>query len=279
MKNLIIFLTKYNSYFVFVFLEVICFYLIINYNNKQKEIFLYSSNQISGFVLDNYSQILQYTELKSENQRLKEENAQIIKNFFNQKYLEIPNYTPNDSVMKGINVISANICNKSIDKRNNRMTIDIGYKKGVHEGMGVIGDKGIVGVVTFVNKNYSSILPLNNTLSRTSVIIKNRGYFGLLKWEPYDYTHTTLTTIPKHAQIAVGDSIITSGFSTIFPRGIYIGKIEKIKYSNSSMYYDISVKLINNLALIENVYLIERPNKNEIFEIEKVENSDYEPIQ
>jgi rod shape-determining protein MreC len=191
-----------------------------------------------------------------------------MENFFNQKNMEIPQYVNTDSISEIYSVIPAGICNKSIDKRNNRYTIDRGSSSGIQKGMGVLAAQGIVGVVDVVKRNYSSIIPIHNTLSRTSVIVKNKEYFGILKWDPYDYTRSTLTTIPKHANVAIGDSVVTSGFSTIFPKGIYVGKIEKIKQEQGTTYFEILVKLVNDLALIQNVYIIDNKDKLERLEIE-----------
>ena len=251
-------------------------YLVVKYNHTQREIFLYSSNQVSGYVMSKYDQYVKYFSLNTDNQRLKNENALLIQNFYNHKYKEIPNYIPEDTISNTIKVISANICNKSIDKRNNRITIDRGKRDGVKSGMGVISAEGIVGVVAKTNNNYSSIIPLINTISRTSATIKNKGYFGILVWKPYDYSSTILTTIPKDADVEVGDTIMTSGYSTIYPRGIMIGKVEKIDLLPGSIYYDLKVKLNNNFALLEDVYLIERKDLADIQELEKTENTEDE---
>jgi rod shape-determining protein MreC len=268
MRNILIFLSKYNSLFVFIILEIISLNLIVNYNNRQKEIFLYSSNLFSAYVLKEYNNYLEYINLANINKKLKEDNALLIENYFNRKYKEIPLYNNADSIADIYSVIPASICNKSIDKRNNRITIDRGSAAGIGKGMGVLDAKGIVGVVNIVNKNYSSVIPLNNTISRTSVMVKNKEYFGILKWDPYDYRKSTLTTIPKHADIAIGDSIITSGFSTIYPKGIFVGKVEKIKVEQGSSYLTIIVKLVNDLALVQNVYIINNKSKNERLDIE-----------
>ncbi|MGE5355507.1 MAG: rod shape-determining protein MreC [Deltaproteobacteria bacterium] len=268
MRNILIFLTKYSPLFVFIVLELIALNLIINYNNRQKEIFLYSSNLVSAFMLKEYNKYLDYFKLADINKRLKDENALLFENYYNQKYREIPRYENSDSIVQIYSVIPAGVCNKSIDKRNNRITIDRGSSAGIQKGMGVIDAKGIIGVVNMVNENFSSIIPLNNTVSRTSVAVKNKEYFGILKWEPYDYRYCTLTTIPKHANIKVGDSIITSGFSTIYPKGIYLGKIEKIGQEQGTTYLNIRVRLVNDLALTRDVYIIDNKEKIERQKIE-----------
>jgi rod shape-determining protein MreC len=256
MRNLLILISKYNAVFFFVILEVLSIYLIVNYNNKQKDIFLYSSNLVVGKINSKYSDFLQYLSLKERNKEIINENSQIIQNYFNTKYQEIPRYSSSDTVLNDFSIIPAFICNKSKSKRNNRYTLDIGSKAGVKKGMGVISSKGIVGVIRKVNEEFSSVIPLHNTISRTSVMVKNKGYFGILKWKPYDYRKTKLISIPKHANVMEGDSIITSGFSTIFPKGIFIGIIKKIDLNRGSNYFDITVNLVNDLSLEKNIYII-----------------------
>ena len=229
---------------------------------------MYSYNLFSGEVLNRYTKMLEYVELKDINSRLREENALLIENFYKRKYIHIPNYKNIDSIVDYFTVIPAVVCNKSIDKRNNRITIDRGSIAGIEKGMGVIGNDGIVGIVNAVNRNFASIIPLNNTVSRISVMVKNKEYFGILRWEPYDYRKSVLTTIPRHANISVGDSIITSGFSAVFPKGIFIGIIDKIDVNQGSNYFDITINLVNDLFRIHDVYIIGDNRRKEISEIE-----------
>ena len=268
MRNILIFLSKYNSLIVFLILQLVCLHLIINYNNKQREIFLYSYNLASGEVLNRYTKLLNYADLKDINSQLREENAVLLENIHNRKYMHIADYIGNDSIADHYNVIPAVVCNKSIDKRNNRITIDRGRKAGIEKGMGVIDNHGIVGIVTAVNDNFASVIPLNNTVSRISAMVKNKEYFGILRWEPYDYRKSVLTTIPRHAEISVGDSIMTSGFSAVFPKGIFIGTIENIKVEQGSHFFNLTIDLVNDLYRIHNVYVIGNTRREERSEIE-----------
>ena len=166
-------------------------------------------------------------------------------------------------------IIPTSICNKSITHRNNRFTLDKGTIEGIDVGMGVISSRGIVGVVRKANEEFASVIPLINTISRTSVMVKGKGYFGILKWKPYDYKKTTLEEIPKHANIITGDTLITSGFSTIFPKGLMVGTITDIELDRGSNYYNISVSLINDLALVQDVYVIDYKKKGLKLEVEE----------
>jgi rod shape-determining protein MreC len=270
MRNPLLANNKLYIFVLFIILEIISFVLIVNYNNKQKDIFLYSSNLFSGYINSKYTNWLNYLKLKNANEQLKKDNAYILQHSFNKNTHNVGNSNEKDTLPeKEFNLIPATICNKSIDKRNNRMTLDQGSSAGIKKDMGVIDAYGIVGVVRKVNSNYASVVPLINTISRVSVLIKNKGYFGILEWEPYDYRKIKLTSIPKHANIENGDTIITSGFSTIFPKGIFVGTIEEIQLVRGSNYFDITVHLNNDLALVENVYVIENLKKYQKEEVEK----------
>ncbi len=265
MRNLLLLLNRYNSFIVFVFLEIISIYLIVNYNNRQKEISIYSYNLISGKIQNKYNNAVGYINLKEKNRQIQSDNAMLLQKCFNTGYREISH----DSTFEKFEVIPGIVCNKSIDKRNNRITIANGTNSGIKKGMGVISIDGIVGVVRSVNEKFASVLPLNNTKSNTSVSIKGKGYFGILRWEPYNYKMMKLESVPKHADVAVGDTVITSGFSTIFPKGIDVGIVKKINDKRGSNYFDIDVALNNDLSLVDNVYVISNNLKELQEEVEK----------
>lgn len=269
MRNLLLFISKYNAILFFVVLEAISIFLIVNYNNKQKEIFLYSSNLLVGKINKQRNDLVQYLNLKEKNELLKKDNALIFQKFFNKKNITGIDYNATDTIVSDFTIIPATICNKSINNRNNRFTLDKGLNRGIKKGMGVISVRGIVGVVRKSNSEFASIIPLINTVSRISVMIKGKGYFGILKWKPYDYLRTQLQAIPKHANIIEGDTIITSGFSTIFPKGIVVGTIENIELDKGSNYYNIKVRLINDMALEQDVYIIGDRKKEVKLEVEE----------
>ncbi len=265
MRNLLLLLNRYSSFIVFIFLEIISIYLVVNYNNRQKEISIYSYNLISGKIQNEYNSAVDYINLKEKNKQIQGDNAILLQKCFNSRYHQ----SSYDSTFKKFEVVPSVICNKSSDKRNNRFTIANGTNAGIKKGMGVIAVDGIVGVVRSVNEKFASVLPLNNTKSNTSVSIKGKGYFGILRWQPYNYKMMKLESVPKHANIVVGDTVVTSGFSTIFPKGIDVGVIKKINDKRGSNYFDIDVMLNNDLALVENVYVIINNQKALQEEVEK----------
>jgi len=166
--------------------------------------------------------------------------------------------------------IPARISNKSINMRNNRITLNKGRNGGISPGMGVISTKGIIGVVDKCNNHFSSVMPVFNTQMQVSAKIKTKNYFGDLTWEPYDERFLLLKHIPKHAIVSIGDTVITSGYSTIFPPDIFIGIISEISLPPGSNYYEMNVKLNNVVSNLEYVYVVGNKLKKEQKEIEEV---------
>lgn len=271
MRNLLLLFRKYGTILLFLVLEIIAFFLIVNFNNKQKEIFLYSSNLFSGYVLDRYDSGVNYLNLSTLNDSIASENARLLAKIYNQEKPEIFQSLPKDSVFEKYVFHPARIINKSINLRNNRFTLNKGLNDGIEAGMGVLSPKGVVGVVHKTNKRYCSVMPLVNTQFQLSVKIQNKNYFGDLIWQPYDARYMLLKHIPKHASLTVGDTVLTSGYSTIFPADIPVGTIDEIALPAGSNYFDINVKLFAEIARLEYVYIIENKLKELQEEMESID--------
>lgn len=266
MQNLLLLFTRYGSTLLFIILEVICFYLVVNYNHQQKDIFVHSSNLASGKIFNEKNRIQDFLSLRNINDSLALENARLKRRLL---LLEGYGKQKNLDSLGNLAVNPAKVINQTINQFNNYLTINKGSNDGVRKGMGAIGEKGPIGVVTHVSENYATILSLLNTTSGVSVLINGKNNFGVLKWLPdTDYKTFQVEAIPKHAQISVGDSVITSGFSTIYPPNIYIGKIREYDFTDGSSNYDITIEIENDLTSIDYVYLIENNDAMEIKELE-----------
>ena len=270
MRNLLLLFRKFGSLILFVFLELIALFLIVSFNNKQRDIFLYSSNLFSGQIMDRYDAGVDYFKLRNINDSIVRENAKLLGILYNNENKTLPEFN-GDSIINKYQIIPAKIINKTINLRNNRFTLNKGLKDSIRADMGVISNDGIIGVINKVNNSYSSVMPIINTRFQVSAKIKRKNYFGDLIWEPYDERYLQLQHIPKHAGVALGDTVITSGYSTVFPPEIPIGVIENIQLPSGSNYFDIRVKLFNLLANMEYVYVVNNRLKPVQNEIEKVE--------
>lgn len=255
-KFLLLFL-KRGSFLVFIILEIIAFSMIVKYNHSQRDIFLNSSSIVSGSLLEKYNGLNSYLNLKEINQQLLEENKRLTQlqiNYFRQ-FDRDTSFVKDSTIYE---LIPAEISNKSIHLHNNYLTLNKGSSDGVKKSMGVIGDNGIIGIIRNVSNNYAQVLSILNEQIRISVLVKNKKYLGNLAWDGTDPNRMTISAIPKHSQINIGDTIITSGYSSIFPKEIEIGTIENFwvdKYSGDN--FTVIVKLFVNMNNISYCYIVD----------------------
>ncbi len=269
MYNVIQLFAKYGGHILFVILEIICFYLVINFNQGQKDIFINSSQVYVGKLATQSAKVSNYTNLSKVNDSLMRENANLIENLIAIEYATdlIP---AADSLYDRYDLIPVSICNATVNLTNNHITLCSGSREGVQKDMGVISSKnGIIGIVRNVTENFAHVISLLNTQSRISCSIKSRNCHGSLRWRDLDPLRVSLVDVPKHEKIAVGDTVITSGYSTMFPRGILVGRIEKYSIVSGSNNYYITVKLFNDLTNVKYAYVIKNRYGGEQKSLEK----------
>ena len=219
MQNILRFIGKYHFFLLFLFFEVIAFYLIVNYNNKHKEIFLNSSNSFSSFFLEISGGIKGYFLLKQANEELSRQNTYLRMLLSDNEVIRTEKFIFLNELPDSCRFIyqSARVINNSVNKGSNYITINLGSSSNIKPGTGLISARGLVGIVTNVSKNYSVAISLLNTKFRVSAKLRNSEYFGSLTWDGKSYQHAILREIPAHASVQVGEAIVTSGYSAIFP--------------------------------------------------------------
>lgn len=286
MRNLFIFIAKYNAFFTFLVLEIICFGLIIRYNQFQRVSIINSANTVAGDFLKRASDVREYIDLKETNDSLVNENARLrskLSTVVNKLNVQIEDelcYEEGENVLTDPNnpfthqYIGARVINNSTRKVNNFITINKGRRDGIHTEMGVISSNGIIGVVKDVSENFATVISVLHKSMRVSAKIKTNNFIGSLRWNIVDPQYVLLEDIPKHAAVNVGDTIITSGFSSFFPANIMIGKVESWSLSEGSNFYDISVKLSSNFSSLKYVYVVDYILKNEQIELEEISQDD-----
>lgn len=250
---------------VFLILQVICFFIIIQYNHTQREIFINSSGIVTGSFLESYDNFTHFMNLKDISTQLQDENAKLNKEIYNlQNYIsQIQDSTITDTIINKYTFIPATVISNSISLGNNYITINKGLKDGITNKMGVIGKDGIVGIVDKTSDHFSRILSLLHTKSKIAAEVKNKNTFGYLMWNTKSSNRVNLVDVPKHAQVSSGDTIITNGYSLLFPPNIPIGKIKDVSINNDQGFYNIELDLFTNFSSLKNVYII-----NEIFKEE-----------
>lgn len=270
MRNLLNFLNKYSFFFFFLFLEVVAFFLLVQNNRYQKASFINSANSVSGGVYESFNQATEYLSLKKTNEQLSAENALLRENQLSS-YAEVfgDNVVVNDTIYgRKYQYMTAKVINNSVNKQSNYLTLDKGSLNGIEAGMGVLGSKGVVGIVKDVSSNYSVVLSILHSQTSISGKLKNSSYFGSVKWDGKNYRNGIFTDVPNHVNIHLGDTIVSSGFSSIFPENIPIATILAFEEIEGENFYDIKIRFMNDMKSISYVYIVKNLHKEEIKELE-----------
>lgn len=271
MQQIFNFLTKNSTRLLFLVLLIVSISLTVQNHGYHRSKFLSSANKISGSVYEKTHEMEQYLHLKADNELLTTENARLKQMLYNsQNSIDSAFYLqPNRVAVAEFKVFNTNIINNSYRKRNNYLTIRGGTNQKFAKDMGVINDKGVVGIVENVSKNFATVQSILNTKTKITAKVKNTEHFGTIVWDARNAGFVQLTDIPKLANLTKGDSIVTGGISTIFPENIPIGIIDKVYTSKASNFYTINVRLFNDMTRINQVYVIENINYQEIKELEE----------
>jgi len=258
MRSLLIFIYKFHAFFLFLFLESLAGYFVVQYNYYHKASFLNSTNSLVSVCYNITSQVSGYIGLRRVNVDLAKENAILKSRLEKALYNKIADTTTvNDSFFtQKYYYISAEVINNSINRRNNYLTLNKGSLHGIEKNMAVISSKGIIGIVKDTSILFSSVMSLLHKDSKISAKILNDDNKGTIKWEGSDPKVGTLINIPKHAELHKGDSVVTSGYSALFPEGIMIGTIIDFKLDQGDNFYTIWVDLATDFNTVEHVYIV-----------------------
>jgi len=271
MQQIISFFYKNKFFILFLLLESIALFFTIQSHTYHKSKFVNSANFVSGGIYNKINNFKELLFLKRENLRLSEENV-YLKNLLSLQEKSI--IQPDSLVIDTLNYkqkytyTSAKVINNSYRKNNNYLTLNKGSKSGIKSDLGVINNKGIVGITQSISKSYSTVLSVLNVNSRINVKLLNSDHFGSLSWDNDNYSTVQLLDLPIQAAIYIGDTIITGGRSTIFPEGIPVGTIKDFKTKNNT-YEFINITLFNDMSSIGFVEIIDNLDKQEIKSLEE----------
>lgn len=264
MNNLTEFLAKYKHWFLFVLLEIASLVLLFRFNNYQGSVWFTSANIVAGKVYELSSSVTSYFSMGKLNRELTERNVQLERQVKELSELLYEKTRDPKFAQKGqyrflsdFKLINAKVVSNSLDKEENFITIDKGSWDGVRKDMGVACGNGIVGVVYLVGTHYSIVLPVLNSKSNISCSIQGRSYFGYLRWAGGAKNIAYLDDIPRHAKFKLGDRIITSGYSAIFPAGILVGKIKHVYNSEDGLSFRLAVQLSTDFGNLRDVCVID----------------------
>ena len=258
MQSIINSIIKYRNLIICLFLLLFSFNSLYNSSGLHYTKIGNLSISIAGFSAKQVTKIKSYFNLINENELLKKENLILKKNEFN--------YSSNNVDSKALipNIVLGNVIKNTIKNKKNFILIDKGANNGVSLDSGVINSYGIVGIINNVSPDYSSIISILNTDLKINVMVKRLSTIGSLSWDGSNSTRMVLSDIPISNQIKSGDTIITGGMSFYFPKGINIGIISNYQTNETEGYFDIEVSLFNNFSSLNNVYIIDKLDNEQI---------------
>lgn len=271
MRSLLLFIWKHYFFFVFLMLESVCLYLVVQNNYYQHASFINSSNNVSANILESSHNVKDYFYLKDVNEMLAKENAELRSRLLESYSMVVNNWSKmTDTVLRQKYIYtSAKVVNNSTNRRNNYLTLDKGAKQGIKVGMAVITNAGIVGEVLDVSENFSTVKSMLHSQSIVSAKIKKDGSYGPLTWDGADFEYVTLSDIPTHVHLVKGDTIVTSPYSKIFPENIRIGTVDTSERKSGENFFTVKVRLLTDFKKLTHVYIVENLLKKEQEELEK----------
>lgn len=265
------FLGHFGSVFLFIGLQLLCLYIIVQFNERQQNIFNHTSLLISSNLVQRYTRLANYFDLKEESQSLHAENARLRTELRRMELVQNANNNSSRRVSDDSTFIyhPTQIISNQKGSRYNQLIINSGQSDGLSEGTAVLSENGVVGQTAYCSDNFCSVLPIIHVQSAVSASIAGVNYFGQLRWDGRDIRFAQLEGIPQHVQLEKGDTIITSGYSTIFPPGEPVGQIEEVVLPPGSNFYILQIKLNVDFGRLKNVYWVEHVNRKEILSVKE----------
>ncbi len=294
------FLGKFGNIILFLFLELVALLIIISVNKPHREVSQGIFLDMSGNFSEFQASIGSYFGLRSENDKLLQQNRNLERELLEVRdslrtymfrrpteaeFLLLPDSLRQDSVLidsmmvevvipdslfpaKGYDFLPCKAINNTVTRNYNYITIDKGYRHGIRKGMGLISPQGVAGQVVDVSQNYALAQSVLNKKFNLSAIIKGNKNTGNVTWQGFDPEYATLEFIPQTSIIHIGDTVITSGFSTIFPPDYMIGTVEEFNAELQDGFFTVKVHLSTNFRGVDNMYVVTHQLKPEIDSLE-----------
>ncbi|MEO6151432.1 MAG: rod shape-determining protein MreC [Mucilaginibacter sp.] len=258
MRHLLIFITKYSAFFLFLIFEGISLYIFINYNDFQKASFINTSNEVTGNLYQKVNDVDDYLRLKEINDRLARENAQL------RSHLKSAKYNDTAKTGKVVDTINkqqytyteARVINNSVNSRVNFITLNKGSNNGIARGMGVVTGAGVVGIVVQASPHFSIVRSLLHKDTRISAMLAKSKEGGSFRWaDDMDPHKGLLYDVANSAQPHLGDLVVTDEHS-LFPIGIPVGKVSNLRPKTGGFFLNMEVRLAVNFSNLEYVFVI-----------------------
>ena len=276
MNNLLNFFVKHCAWLIFAVYVILSLVLLFKDNPYQQSVFLTSANTVSAAVYKAFNGVTSYFHLRDINESLQERNAML-----EMELIELREQMSDLSLLTGDSLrqhgvqqysfMMAHVISNSIAQPNNYITIDRGHIDGVSPEMGVIDQNGVVGIVDVVGPHAARVISLLNPHIRLSCKLQGSGFFGSLVWDGKSPQYAVLEELPKHITYHKGDTIVTSGYSSVFPEGIIVGTVAGLARDLSDSFVSLRIKLTTNFSQLSSVRVITNSMKEQIDALRRAE--------
>lgn len=278
MRKLLDFLIRKRHWFLFILLEILSLTLVYRNNAYQRNVMFSSANMVMGYIASVSGYVTSYLSLREINKELLERNGQLELQVLElQDQLEsmmadsvmFAGFAPDSTEAFPYDFVMADVVNNSVTHLSNYITVNKGRKDGITPDMGVVSERGVVGIVSTVSDHFSVIIPLLNPKFRLSCKVLGSSYFGSLSWKGRDIRFANLEELPRHVEFQKGDTIVTSGYSAVFPSGIIVGIVDSFEKQHDDNFYSLDVKLATDFRTLNNVRIIKNYHQAEQKSIEQ----------
>lgn len=279
MRKLFDFLLRKRHWLLFILLEIVALALIYRNNAYQRNVIISSANVVTGNIVSAAGFVTSYLNLRNINRELVERNGQLEMQVYElQEQLgkitadttAFSGFVPDSTEQFPYGFIMAKVVNNSVSNLSNYITINKGWKDGITPDMGVVSGQGVVGVVsTAVSDHFAVVIPLLNPKFRLSCKVLGSSYFGSLGWSGKSARYANLDELPRHVEFQKGDTIVTSGFSAVFPAGIMVGTISDFKRQHDDNFYSLEIELSTDFQALNDVRVVSNYQQSEQVNLEK----------
>ena len=264
-------ITAYIHWALFLLLEALSGFLLFQYNHYQGSVWFTQANSVAAQVHEWEAYVLSYLRMPAENAALTQRNIMLQYNndVLRHQLAELradSSFTQRAQTraLSGMTLIPARVVDNSVRQKDNMLVINVGSNDGVEPEMGVVSGTGVVGIVSQVTPHYALVMSVLNSHSSISCRLRGTEYFGYMKWKGGRTLRASMDEVPRHARIKKGDIVETSGFSAVFPPGIFLGKVAEIRNSSDGMAYELEILLSTDIANIRHVNVIRNYSKEEL---------------
>jgi len=270
MESLLVFVKQYKNLLTFLLLELISFILLVNTYRPYNTYFESSFGDFTNYIATFSSNLSRYFSLKDVNAELLQENAYLNYLLVKEKQTQRALLDPlkDTLIVNQYNYMPAKVVNNTTHKSNNYITINKGLSDGVLPGMGVVSSTGLVGRVMNCSNNFSVVISILHSETLYSVELKRNHIIGSLRWEGKDPTTAKVLHIPSHFDVKQGDTLVTSGYNSVFPSGVFVGIVKTVNVKHDETFYDVGLHLGADFNKLSYVYVVKNSLKEEQITLE-----------